>query len=113
MEEQERPPKASRASKHPPHEYSKEHKLAILRALSNWKGTKREFYRTQGVPQTSLWAWERAYKARGEAGLDKVAWGRDRKKKKQGRATPETKRKAVEAFGKSGQSIKDFGKLWG
>src|ERR1019366_4527970 len=113
MEEQEQSPQARGAAKRPPGGYSKEHKLAILKALAAWKGTKDAFYHAHGVPQTSLWAWGRAFKARGEAGLDKGMWGKGKKEKKKSYATPEAKRKAVEAFAKSGESVEDFGKIWG
>jgi transposase InsO family protein/transposase-like protein len=88
--------------------YPAEHRQAILQAYAVWKGGVDEFCSQHKVYKGTLWAWRREFikleKAKGQDGtiLPKIP-----------AYTPEQKRQAVEAFVKSGQSLKDFSLLWG
>jgi len=93
---QARPP--GRGKPYPP-----EHKQRILEALATWQGTVEDFAKAQGVSYATLYEWKRGGKAK--AGKKKA--------KVQRSFTPDQRRQAVEAFGKSGQSLKDFAKAWG
>jgi transposase-like protein len=52
----------------------------------------------------SLWQWQKG---------DKPKTNRKKAAKKQSVYTPEQRRKAVESFSKSGQTLKHFAKAWG
>jgi transposase InsO family protein len=62
-----------------------------------------DFAKAQGVAYATLYEWKRGGKAK--AGKKKA--------KTQRTFTADQRRQAVEAFGKSGQSQKDFAKAWG
>jgi transposase InsO family protein len=74
-----------------------------LEALATWQGTVEDFAKAQGISYATLYEWKRGGKAKGGKKTSKT----------QRSFTPDQRRQAVEAFGKSGQSLKDFGKAWG
>ncbi len=63
------------------------------------------FCREKGVNKVTLWEWRRASKGVKRRGSKSA--------KKQSVYTPEQRRKAVEAFSRSGQTLLNFGKAWG
>lgn len=84
--------------------YSPEDKQKILEALATWDGTVTDFGKAHGVPLDTLYGWKRS------PGRSPAA---KKKAKTQRTFTPEKRKQAVEAFAKSGQSLKAFGKAWG
>ena len=96
------PPRGPGRPKYPP-----AHREAMLKALAAWKGSRKAFCLEHKVHSVTLWEWEKAAKG-GKA---------PKPAKKAAKAaapfTPEQKRKAVEAFTKSGQTLLNFGKAWG
>lgn len=84
--------------------YSPDEKQKILEALATWTGTVTDFGKAHGVPLDTLYGWKRN-PGKGQASRKKA--------KTQRTFTPEQRKQAVEAYAKSGQSLKDFGKAWG
>jgi transposase InsO family protein len=91
----------SRAPGRQTRRYEPEEKQKILEALATWTGTVEAFSKANGVPYATLYQWKRSPK------------GAPKKAKTQRTFTPEKRKQAVEAFAKSGQSLKAFGKAWG
>jgi transposase InsO family protein len=83
--------------------YSPEHKQQMMEALATWQGTVEAFAKAQGVPYATLYQWKRGTKA--NPGGKRAKGPRT--------FTSEQRKQAVEAFAKSGQSLKAFGKAWG
>ena len=89
--------------------YPPEYKQQILEAFAAWDGTVETFCHEKGVKKITLWKWRNAGKGSKPKGSKRTK----KAGKKQSVYTPEQRRKAVEAFSKSGQSLLHFGKAWG
>jgi len=95
-------------------QYTPEHREAVLKALAAWKGTRKAFCLEHKVHTVTLWEWERVAKGGPAKGVKaKAAKPAKKATRKQTSYTPEQRRKAVEAFSKSGQTLLNFGKAWG
>jgi transposase InsO family protein len=108
VEEQEARPESPPAKGPGRSKYPPEHREAILKALAAWQGTRMAFCLEHKVHHVTLWSWERASKGIKRRGTKPTKTG-----KKQSVYTPEQRRKAVESFSRSGQSLLNFGKAWG
>jgi transposase InsO family protein len=106
MEEQEARPIRPPGKRGP---YPPEYKQQILKAFAAWDGTMEAFCQEKGVKKITLWEWRRAAKGISRKG----AKPKKKSAKKQSVYTPEQRRKAVEAFNRSGRSLLHFGKAWG
>jgi transposase InsO family protein len=82
--------------------YSPEQKQKILEAFATRQVPVDVFCKEHGVPYATLHGWKKP----------KVK-GATKKPKAPRSFTPEQRKQAVEAFGKSGQSLKAFAKAWG
>ena len=114
MEEQEARPTVPKKRGRGRHRYPPEQRKSVLRAFAAWKGTRKAFCLQHKVSPVTLWQWQR--EARGPKG--KEASAKPPHKAKKGRReqtsyTPEQRRKAVETFNRSGQTLDVFGKTWG
>jgi transposase-like protein len=79
-----------------------------LRAYALWTGSTDDFCKAYKVFKGTLWAWRRTYvKEEHACGRENVL------PSKMPVYSPDQRRQAVEAFAKSGQSVKDFSRLWG
>jgi len=96
------PPRGPGRPKYPP-----AHREAMLKALAAWKGSRKAFCLEHKVHSVTLWEWEKAAKG------GKTPKPAKKAAKAAAPFTPEQKRKAVEAFTKSGQTLLNFGKAWG
>jgi transposase InsO family protein len=95
-------------------QYPPEQRVAILKALDAWKGTRKAFCLEHKVPTVTLWKWQRDAKGIKAPGLKAKASTKAKKAtRKQTRYSPEQRRQAVEAFSRAGQSLDNFGKAWG
>jgi transposase InsO family protein len=113
MEEQEARPTDPGPKRPGRPQYTPEHRKAVLEALAAWKGTRKAFCAEHKVPTVTLWQWQKD--AKGGQGRTKPKAAKATKKgaRKQTSYTPEQRRKAVEAFNRSGQTLDNFGKAWG
>jgi len=73
----------------------------------------RDFCRAHGLSTASLCAWRRTRARQGDAGLQAQPNPRNAGGRTRPPYTPEARRQAVEAFGKSGLTRADFARLWG
>lgn len=106
MEEHEARPTSPGPKKPGRPQYNPERRKEILAALAAWKGTRKAFCAEHKVNYSTLWEWTHATKApKAKAGKPGT--------RKQTVYSPEQRRKAVEAFERSGQTLEHFGKAWG
>jgi len=93
--------------------YTAGEKAAALRSFSSSGSGMRDWCARRGISTATLCAWRRAYSKGGLDALD----GRSRARPKPARAhrqySPEERREAVAAFGKSGLKRAAFARLWG
>jgi transposase InsO family protein/transposase-like protein len=92
--------------------YSDEEKRDLLRAFRAHSGPKVAFFQRRKVSGPVIYRWLRESKQqRKKAPARKPAAPVTRKKS--GPYAPERRRQAVEAYLKSGMTVKEFGKVWG
>lgn len=87
--------------------WTPEERQELLKRFRASGKSQSEFVREHGIPQATFSAWSLADQ-KGRKGKARKPKGR-----KPGPYTPEQRRQAVEAYLKSGMSLKDFGKVWG
>jgi transposase InsO family protein len=93
--------------------YTPVQKLATLRAYAASGMAMRAFCARQGLSTATLCAWRRAYERDRERGLEPRRNPRNRVGRTRRAYSPEERRAAVEAYGRSGLSRRAFCGLWG
>jgi transposase InsO family protein/transposase-like protein len=92
--------------------YSPEEKKELIRAFRAHSGPKEAFFQRKKISGVAVYRWMREGKQKAKSGLARkikaAAPG-----KKRGPYSPDRRRQAVEAFLKSGMTVKEFAKVWG
>jgi transposase InsO family protein len=104
---QARPPGRGKA-------FQPEQKQKILEAFATWQGPVAAFCQEHGISVATIYEWKKPRtKKVAKAKVAKPAKKAAKGPKKQSVYSPEQRRKAVEAFSRSGQTLLHFGKAWG
>jgi transposase InsO family protein len=95
--------------------YSVERKRELVELFERSGLKQSEFCRRHGLTPTSLLTWRRALAAGGLPGLEPKPNPRNSGKRRRARGSysPEERRAAVEAFGKSELTLDQFARTWG
>jgi len=92
--------------------YTAAEKKALLDGYKPGEETVRGYCDRHEITSSSLCLWRRQFAERGAAGLEPKHNPRNRQKTHR-RYSPEERRAAVEAYSKSGRTLRDFSKVWG
>jgi transposase InsO family protein len=93
--------------------YTAEEKRRLVEAFQASKETMRDFCVAHGITTSSLCAWRKAFGKCGAEGLQPKPNPRNRGGKARGAYSAEARRKAVQAFLRSGMTRTAFAQTWG
>jgi transposase InsO family protein len=102
-----------RGGRRDPASYTAAEKLAVLNAYEASGQGMRTFCEEQGISTATLCSWRRRLASERLPGLERRPNPRHSGKRGRKPYPPEERRKAVEAFSKSGMTAVDFARLWG